>query len=441
MSEHSDPERHGLGSARVEEQLIRCNQCGLCLSVCPTYRLSGVETDSARGRITLLKALRDGQLDLERGSVKPFFECILCGACTETCLTSVDTNELMVLAREEWYRRRVPAFDQQVAFNYLLRHPRRLTVLMRALSSAKRSGLAEIARRLGLVRLISQRLHVALGWVDTIPPYFLRDRLRRLGFSRQAHPGGKYWLSQPPGDRPAPGPQVLYFVGCASNFGQPEAAEAAIRVLQLGGCEVLVVPHYCCGFPAYAAGQRKAAVRLAALNVLALSRYPFDVIVSECAECSHFLKRYGELLDGDEEATRIAGAVQDFTELAADLRLPTGETDGRLAYHEPCYLRRGQGVTDQPRKLLTDVAGAELVEMRDADACCGAGAFQNLARPEIAQAVLARKLAAIEGAQVDTVATACPLCITQISQGLRRAGSKTTVKHVAQVLAEALDTS
>jgi glycolate oxidase iron-sulfur subunit len=438
VSERPAAARQGLGSAFVDEQLVRCNRCGLCLAACPTYRLSGVETDSARGRIALLEAIRSGQLPLDASSAQPFFQCILCGACTETCMTSVDTNELVILARAQYYRKRVPPTDQQFAFNHLLPRTRRLTVLMRVLSSAKRSGLAEIARRLGLVRLISPTLHTALGWVDTIPPYSLRDRLRRLGFRRQRHPAGKFWLRPARVDLLTPGAQVLYFVGCASNFGQPDAAEAAIRVLARAGCDVMVVHNFCCGFPAYAAGQHEAARHLAALNVLALSRYPFEVIVSECPECSYFLKRYGELLDGDEEAVRISGAVRDFTEFATELKLPQGNTAGRLAYHDPCYLRRGQGITDQPRALLTGTAGAELVELADAGWCCGAGAFQSLTQPDLSQAVLQRKLAAIEQARVDTVVTACPLCITQLSQGLRRAGSSTAVKHVAQVLAESL---
>lgn len=441
MNERSAAARQGIASALVEEQLVRCNKCGLCLAACPTYRLSGVETDSARGRLALLEAVRSGELALDAKSAEPFFQCLLCGACTETCMTSVDTNELMILAREEYYRKRVPPTDQQFALNHLLPRTRRLTVLMRVLSSAKRSGLAEIARRLGLVRLISPTLHNALGWVDTIPPYPLRDRLRRLGFRKQRHPAGKYWLRPAEVDLLTPGTQVLYFVGCASNFGQPDAAEAAIRVLGQAGCDVSVVHNFCCGFPAYAAGQHQAARHLAALNVLALSRYPFEVIVSECPECSYFLKRYGELLDGDEEAVRIAGAVRDFTELAAELKLPQGSAAGRLAYHDPCYLRRGQGIADQPRALLSDAAGAELVELADGGWCCGAGGFQSLTQPDLSQAVLQRKLAAIEEAHVDIVATACPLCITQISQGLRRAGSSTAVKHVAQVLAESLGSS
>ena len=237
----------------------------------------------------------------------------------------------------------------------------------------------------------------------------------------------------------APGPRVLYFVGCASNFLQPAAAEAAIKVLARAGCEIMIVSHYCCGFPAYVAGHREAATRLAALNVMALNRYSFDVIVSESAECSHFLKSYGKLLDGNEEAERLAGMVRDFTELAAELRLPTGQTDERVTYHDPCYLGRAQGIREQPRHLLTEVAGAELVEMPDATSCCGAGGFQSITQPAISQAVLERKLQAIQQVDVDTVATACSLCMTQIAQGLRRAGSRITVRHVAQVLADALE--
>jgi len=429
----------GMASAFVGEELVRCNRCGLCLMACPTYRLSAVETDSARGRIALLEAMREGQLPLNAETANPFLECLACGACTETCLTSVDVNELVALVREEWYRIKVPPLDEQFVFNKLLARPRTLAFIMRALSSAKRSGLAEIARRLRLVRLVSPRLDTALGWVDTIPAYFLRDRLKRLGFRKRRHPAGKYWLRTFEVEPIAPGPQVLYFVGCASNFSQPDAAEAAIKVLIRAGCEVMIVSHYCCGFPAYVAGQREAARRLAALNVLALSRYSFDFVVSESAECSHFLKRYGELLDGNEEAERLAGTVRDFTELVAELRLPKGQTEERVTYHDPCHLGRGQGIREQPRHLLTEVAGAELVEMREANSCCGAGGFQSITQPAISQAVLQRKLEAIQETDADIVATACPLCMTQIAQGLRRAGSSIAVKHVAQVLADALE--
>ena len=108
MSRDADTQPQGLASTFVGEELVRCNRCGLCLPVCPTYRLSAVETDSARGRNALLEAMRKGQLPLDAESAKPLFECLVCGACTETCPTSVDVNELIVAAREEWHRGKAP---------------------------------------------------------------------------------------------------------------------------------------------------------------------------------------------------------------------------------------------------------------------------------------------------------------------------------------------
>ena len=438
MNPDPTPPQEGLRAPMVGEQLTRCNRCGLCLAACPTYLLSVVETDSPRGRNVLLAAMLDEQFPFDRDTVQPFFECLLCGACTEVCPTRVDVNELMIRSREQWYENKVPPLDQQIALDKLLFQPRKLTRVMRVLSFAKRSGAAELARRLGLVRLFSPRLHAALGWVDTLPRRFLRDRLKDMGLKVRRDAAGRYRLWQPEGEALTSGPRVLYFVGCASNFGQPEGAEAAIRVLIRGGCEVVVAPNHCCGFPAYVAGQPDVARRLARLNVSLLSRHTFDVIVSECAECSYFLKRYGEILGEDKEAVRIARAVRDFTQMAADLNLPSVETRARVLYHDPCYLGRGQEIRNEPRRLLTEVLGASIAPWEQADLCCGAGGFQNLLQPRIAEGVLQRKLTGIEETRAGTLVTACPLCTTQLARGLRVAGSKIVVKHIAQVLDEAL---
>jgi len=135
----------------------------------------------------------------------------------------------------------------------------------------------------------------------------------------------------------------------------------------------------------------------------------------------------------------VAARTRDFTQLLPELRLPAGAEalPGKYTYHDPCHLRRGQGIYSEPRALLTDVARVDLVELKEADWCCGGAGSYNLAHPELSLEILERKMGRIGDTGAGTVVTACPACVIQLSYGARRQPQPLRVRHIAQVLAEA----
>ena len=310
----------------ISAELIRCNQCGYCLRVCPTYQVSLAEGATARGRNTLLRDLISEEVPDDEGLRNPFFECLLCGACTVECLSSVKTDELMVQARQQFYETHGEPPVLHYILHQLLPAPQRLRYLMRLLSLGKRSGLSSLARQLGILRWIDATLEGAEGLMARMPRRFLRDRLASMGFTRGTEGDRPGWLLKPPKEVAGHGPRILYFIGCGTDFLLPHTGEAAIKLLSLGGCEILVVEHNCCGLPAYSYGDLAATKQLARQNVEILRDLQADFIVTECGSCSSFLKRYGELLedvpDLTEGAIRVSESVRDFTEILSELSLP-----------------------------------------------------------------------------------------------------------------------
>ena len=449
----------------IQNELVRCNRCGYCLSTCPTYHVEHSEGQAARGRLALLRALSEGDATLTATAAGPDCPakqalteavggCLLCGACTEACFSAVRTDDLMVRARTALRGGRATAGWRAFTRNFLL-HPERLTAVLRLAGVGRRSGMVRLLRRL------SPALDLAEGLVEPAPREFLRDRLRELGFHPQV--GGRWQSaadglpprSTPTGEGPGTwvlprdpraltvGPRVLYFIGCGTNFQLPEPGAAALRLLARAGCEVLVAPHVCCGLPPYSYGDLASARDLARRNVDLLGAARVDWIVTECGSCGRFLKRYPELLAEDPQARRGAEAlgakIRDFTELLATLPLPppVAPFAGTLTYHDPCHLGRGQGLTAEPRRLLREAAGATLVELPEADWCCGGAGSYNLTHPERSQEILARKLGNLASTGAPVVATACPACILQLRSGLRESGSPMVVRHVAEIVAEA----
>lgn len=428
----------------IAQELVRCNKCGYCMSTCPTYHVDLDEAQVARGRLALLQALTEGDLplakqrnpQLERALSEALTGCLLCGACTEACFSAVRTDELMVRARQSLSaRRRRPSVPRLVA-RLLLMAPERLAALFRAAGLGRRTGVV------GLLRRLSPTLNLAEQMAEPPPSRFLRDRLREIGFQPDPQHPGALVLPRDPQALEA-GPRVLYFIGCGTNFQLPDPGAAAMRLLSRAGCEVVVVPHVCCGLPVYAYGEMESARSLARRNLELLGSVGAELIVTECGSCGRFLKRYTELLAedpaGSAEVEGFSARVRDFTELLADLPLrpPVRPAQEVVTYHDPCHLGRGQGITEAPRRLLREAAGAEFVELPEADWCCGGAGTYSLVHPERSAEILRRKVGNIAATAATVVATACPACLMQLRHGLRRSGSSARVRHVAEIVAEA----
>jgi glycolate oxidase iron-sulfur subunit len=152
------------------------------------------------------------------------------------------------------------------------------------------------------------------------------------------------------------------------------------------------------------------------------------------------MKEYGQLLEDDAEwsarAHAFSARVRDISELLSELApvAPRHPVAVRVAYHDACHLTHGQGLRAEPRALLVAIPGLDLVELADADICCGSAGIYNLVQPEPAGQLGARKARSIAALSPDIIATANPGCTLQISAAARILGYKWPVFHPIQLL-------
>jgi glycolate oxidase iron-sulfur subunit len=214
-----------------------------------------------------------------------------------------------------------------------------------------------------------------------------------------------------------------------------------VRVLARNKCEV-VVPRdiQCCGMPAIGYGRQDIMREMAKHNIAIFEGWDVDAIVTDCATCGSTLKEYGHFLAQDaewaERAMAFSRKVRDISEYLVEIQLekPRGRIDGTATYHDPCHLVRGQGVSAQPRQLLEIIDGLELVEMEEADWCCGSAGSQLITHYEDSLAILERKMDNVEATGADYVVSGCPGCQMQLTVGLKRRGLDKRMRVVHPVL-------
>ena len=378
------------------DDLNTCVQCGLCLPHCPTFRVTGDETLSPRGRIQLMREVQDNDAPVTDEVIEAFTTCVQCRGCEPACPSSVPYGHLMEQARETLVEAgRMTPWWQRLAMRPLA-HPR----LLRLGTAA--AGLA--AR----VRLVPRRL----GLPDDAP--------------LRAEP------LEPTGD-PADPETVHFFTGCVMDALQRDVHRAGMEVLAAAGVGALptgaAAP--CCGALHTHAGLGDEARDLAAHTLDALD--DGRPIVVDSAGCGAAMKEYGHLL-GTDRARAFAARVFDISEyLAGRLdHLPTVEPLRlRVAIQDPCHLRHVQRVHAATRSVLRPFV-AELVELDDEGLCCGAGGAYSVLEPELAGQIRDRKVEAIDRVSPDVVASANPGC----SLHLAVAGVSTV--HPIELVARAL---
>ena len=421
----------GYDAPRVED-LSRCVHCGFCLNFCPTYRALGLETESPRGRLHLIRALGDERIEPKGHVLRHLDLCLQCRACETACPSGVPFGRIMEGARAQAVSKgRAPLAWRLRLFvlRRLLPHRRRLRLAAALLRIYQRSGLQPFLRATGLLRLLG------LQEADALLP-----RLPPRAFDRRGLVAG-------PADAPARKAALLS--GCMMPFVYPQTHEATARLLARAGCQVWVPERQvCCGALLVHAGDRETARRLARRNIDAFLSLEPDAIIVNAAGCGSTMKEYGELLAADpeyaEKARRFSSLVRDITEFLADptgvclpMEPPAARLEQRVTYQDSCHLVHGQGVRSAPRALLSVVPGLELVEMEGADRCCGSAGIYNVTQREMSLRLLAEKVEAIRATGAGLVVTANPGCMLQIETGLRLHGVPGRVAHVVEVLDDA----
>ena len=413
-----------------ESELYKCVHCGFCLQACPTYLATGLETESPRGRIALMKAVNEGRLEISNQVMRHWDLCVQCRACEDVCPSGVPYGNLIEATMDHVrdYRRigLLPRLAYEIVLRYLLPNQKNLSFLVAMMDFYIKSGFQKLVRKTKILRLISRRLENLERMTPTLNGEFFRadGHLYQSGM--------------------ADAEKIQMLTGCVMPLTQGNQMRAAVRVLNKAGKDVEVPSsQVCCGAINSHVGDVEKAKELARENIEAFSKGNQDgAIVVASAGCGARMKEYGPLLVDDPEysskAANFSKRVVDINEYLNGTELQLGESavSRVVTYQDSCHLANVQKVRDAPRDLLKSIEGVDFCELKESNICCGAGGTYMITEPEMSKGILANKMKNIIDSRADTIATANPGCFMQLQNGIREAGLDVEVMYVTDLLDE-----
>ena len=410
------------------KQALQCIRCASCLNVCPVFRLVGGHVFGkvyTGGIGTILTAWFSALK--ESDEIQSL--CIQCGNCKDVCPGKIDIPDLILELRRRLAVEQGQPLIQKAIFS-VVNNRRLFHTMMRAASIGQKPFAKQgFIRHLPLF-LSNMTENRSLPAIADVP---FRDRIKQI-------------------EQPKCTEKAAFYGGCLIDFAYPGMGESVVKVLNKAGIEVIFPEgQTCCGAPARYSGAYEVAAQNGADNIKALLGEDVDYIVSACPTCTVALKHDFianlESVGRTEElpaARRLAEKVVDFSTLASQLveqgrlKFKKGLEPVQFTYHDSCHFKRTLHADQTPRKLMKQ-AGYEVVEMEEADMCCGMGGSYSIKLPEISAPILERKLVNIEKTGVPLLLIDCPGCVMQIGGGLDKRASNIKVEHTAQRLAECLE--
>jgi len=421
-----DNGRRMLAGDPLFSQVLRCVRCGACANVCPVYRLVGghryghIYIGAVGLVLTYFFHGREKAVNLVQN-------CINCGACRAVCIGDIDLpgliNQVHIRIQDEQGHS-----AGNVLLSKVLKNRRLFHALLRS------------------ARVVQKPLKKSSGYLRHLPMVLTREQNFRALPAIAETPFRDTWEKIKP-EVPDPGFKVALFSGCLQDFVYPEQLAAAVKLMAGRGVALeFPMEQTCCGLPLKLTGEKQAAGEVAGRNVSAIDPTEYDYILTLCASCASHLKHDYPGLGA--AAPELSGKLQQFAEKVIDfssfirrvLKLDASHFAGeakKTAYHAPCHLCRGLGVSEAPRELL-GIAGRVYCAAEEEDVCCGFGGTFSLKFPELSSELLEKKLNNVEKTGAAELVTDCPGCVMQLRGGFRRKSSKVAVRHIAEVLAEGL---
>jgi len=408
-----------------------CIKCGFCLPKCPTYRETGLESASPRGRIHLMKLVAHGRLPAGE-IVEQLALCLGCRACETACPAGVKFGRLLEAGREQTRSAQqnsqttswVGRTGERLFFSGILPHLKRLDLIVDLLWLYQVSGLQWLVRKSRLLSFFSNALPNLELMLPTLPSPRLR---RKLSAQTPAQGTERH--------------RVGFLAGCVMRSVFAHINIATVRVLARHGCRVITPRDVgCCGALHAHHGDLAMARQFARQTIDKLDADNLEAVIVNSAGCGAMLKEYGQLLDNDplyrEKAWAFSDKVRDISEFLAALPLdtPLATLPLRVAYDDPCHLLHGQGISREPRRMLQRIPGIELVPVPESDWCCGSAGTYNLTQPGMSQRLLDRKMHHLAAVEPDVIATGNPGCLLQLGWGVKRAGMRAEVVHPIELL-------
>jgi glycolate oxidase iron-sulfur subunit len=440
------------GEKAVYESVIKCNRCGLCQQVCPTYRLTGRENFSARGRNQLVRMAMGGRLKLDAdgaGLAEAAHSCLLCGACITACHSRVPTPEHMLECRRVYARK--PDRILRRALENAARDPQAFAVMMRKARFMRRSGLVTLLDKAGILRVLGAswlaRWH---GMHGGQPAKFFAELAKNSPELSRADNTSRTGC--------------VYFASCSTSYLHPEIGLATLSLADRFVGPVRVIDGLCCGLYNYLYGDindaREALKRVISRHeeISAGAALPF---VTDCGECASYFKRAEQLFLEDEQwrnrAREFASCVRDSLEVVPSeqysfvLANSSASVNGRqkdkaavnlsgarIVFHENAASAHWQTASRKAREVLKAAFRDGFAEMEEADYPCGAEFGFPIFEPGRSAELLRRKIACIAAARADIVVSGSPAAVAQIACGLKKYYPQARALHYSVLLNEAL---
>lgn len=437
---HTNPLSRTLLEKLDYDQLTNCMRCGFCLPACPTFRETGVEPESPRGRIALMKAVADGMMEPDDMFRDQMNHCLGCRACEPVCPADVKYGQLIEQARDAIEDHPDHSLSvkgiRKLFFKGVFPHRNRLKVLGGAMRFYQKSGLRRVARGTGMMKLFPRHLQ---QMERILPDASANGVVEQLGTIYPA--------------KGTPIARVALFRGCIMDVMFADTNSNTVKLLSEAGFEVVIPPEQvCCGALHAHSGEMEQARDLARINVRVFKELNVDYIVSNAGGCGALLIEYDHLLHQDvawkEQASWFASRVVDISRLLLEHgRLPSfaesSESNSEpviVTYQDSCHLRNVMHSGAAPRELIRQVANVTFEEMKEADRCCGSAGIYNVTQPEMAGQILEHKMENVNATGARYLLTSNPGCLLQMKLGVEQHGASKSmeVQHVVDFLYERL---